>query len=224
MTTPQGVRDAPCGVCFLFWGKFVFGGRAFACTAGFFPRFGITALKARRGEGHPLYWQTSSLMIDTSVGDAAPPSNLLVHHNFSTCNRARFRRDQVTRPTECLCSITHYKCSVGNGLTVPEPYGRCHNRIFIASLGYNIPQKYIQGDDASASDLLFLRVMAAGVLTPPIAAKIPQQVPQNQSNPVMNKFCFQLGLTRHSTARPIPAPEHSPAKKTAKGNSPPIYS
>lgn len=60
--------------------------------------------------------------------------------------------------------------------------------------------------------LIILRVMAAGSSYTTHCSKIPQQVPQNQSNPVMNKFCFQLGLTRHSTARPIPAPEHSPAK------------
>ena len=64
--------------------------------------------------------------------------------------------------------------------------------------------------------LIILRVMAAGSSYTTHCSKIPQQVPQNQSSPVMNKFCFQLGLTRHSTARPIPAPEHSPAKKLPK--------
>ena len=29
----------PAAFAFCFGGKFVFGGRAFACTAGFFPRF-----------------------------------------------------------------------------------------------------------------------------------------------------------------------------------------
>lgn len=72
--------------------------------------------------------------------------------------------------------------------------------------------------------LIILRVMAAGSSYTTHCSKIPQQVPQNQSSPVMNKFCFQLGLTRHSTARPIPAPEHSPAKKLPKVIAPPIYS
>ena len=71
--------------------------------------------------------------------------------------------------------------------------------------------------------LIILRVMAAGSSYTTHCSKIPQQVPQNQSSPVMNKFCFQLGLTRHSTARPIPAPEHSPAKKLPKVIAPPIY-
>ena len=72
--------------------------------------------------------------------------------------------------------------------------------------------------------LIILRVMAAGSSYTTHCSKMPQQVPQNQSSPVMNRFCFQLGLTRHSTARPIPAPEHSPAKKLPKVIAPPIYS
>lgn len=120
----------PAAFVFCFGGKFVFGGRAFACTAGFFPRFG--------------------------------------------------------------------------GSSVARPGGR---------------------DDASIVPLLIiLRVMAAGSSYTTHCSKIPQQVPQNQSSPVMNRFCFQLGLTRHSTARPIPAPEHSPAKKLPKVIAPPIYS
>lgn len=119
----------PAAFVFCFGGKFVFGGRAFACTAGFFPRFG--------------------------------------------------------------------------GSSVARPGGR---------------------DDASIVLLIILRVMAAGSSYTTHCSKIPQQVPQNQSSPVMNRFCFQLGLTRHSTARPIPAPEHSPAKKLPKVIAPPIYS
>lgn len=120
----------PAAFVFCFGGKFVFGGRAFACTAGFFPRFG--------------------------------------------------------------------------GSNVQGPAG-----------GTMLPHRPL---------LIILRVMAAGSSYTTHCSKIPQQVPQNQSSPVMNKFCFQLGLTRHSTARPIPAPEHSPAKKLPKVIAPPIYS
>ena len=38
----------PAAFVFCFGGKFVFGGRAFACTAGFFPRFGGSSV-ARPG-------------------------------------------------------------------------------------------------------------------------------------------------------------------------------
>lgn len=38
----------PAAFVFCFGGKFVFGGRAFACTAGLFPRFGGSSV-ARPG-------------------------------------------------------------------------------------------------------------------------------------------------------------------------------
>ena len=193
----------PAAFVFCFGGKFVFGGRAFACTAGFFPRFGgssvarpggrddasivpyksfamfaaigqgqhrtipalrlkhrsgscgtasalpkcsirhpvLSALLAwhlphlarrigtlnyavlpkvspRRGEGTPLYCaQTSSLLLMRPSGTPPPTSNLLVHHNFSTCNGARFRRGRVTPPYRMFYVLSPtIKCSVGNGL------------------------------------------------------------------------------------------------------------
>lgn len=63
----------PAAFVFCFGGKFVFEGRAFACTAGFFPRFGGSSVaRPRRGEGTPLYCaQTSSLLLIRPSG--APP-------------------------------------------------------------------------------------------------------------------------------------------------------
>ena len=53
---------------------------------------------------------------------------------------------------------------------------------------------------------------------------MPSTLPVNQSRPVMNRFCFQLGLTRHSTARPMPAPAQSPANRLPKLMAPCTYS
>ena len=64
----------PAAFVFCFGGKFVFGGRAFACTAGFFPRFGGSSVaRPRRGEGTPLYCaQTSSLLLIRPSGTPPP--------------------------------------------------------------------------------------------------------------------------------------------------------
>ena len=53
---------------------------------------------------------------------------------------------------------------------------------------------------------------------------MPQTEPPAHSRPVMNRFCFQLGLTRQSTARPMPAPAHRPANRLPKLMAPWAYS
>ena len=47
-------------------------------------------------------------------------------------------------------------------------------------------------------------------------SSIPVAAPTAQSKPVMKRFCFQLGLTRQSTARPTPAPAVRPANRLPK--------
>ena len=47
-------------------------------------------------------------------------------------------------------------------------------------------------------------------------SSIPVAAPTAQSRPVMKRFCFQLGLTRQSTARPTPAPAVRPANRLPK--------
>ena len=48
------------------------------------------------------------------------------------------------------------------------------------------------------------------------SGSIPVAAPTAQSKPVMKRFCFQLGLTRQSTARPTPAPAVRPANRLPK--------
>ena len=52
----------------------------------------------------------------------------------------------------------------------------------------------------------------------------PTKAPAAQVRPVMNRFCFQEGLVRHSTARPTPAPVHRPATRLEKRRAPSTYS
>ena len=40
----------------------------------------------------------------------------------------------------------------------------------------------------------------------------------------MKRFCFHEGLARHSTAKPTPAPVHSPATRLEKRSAPSTYS
>ena len=47
-------------------------------------------------------------------------------------------------------------------------------------------------------------------------SSIPVAAPTAQSKPVIKRFCFQLGLTRQSTARPTPAPAVRPANRLPK--------
>ena len=44
--------------------------------------------------------------------------------------------------------------------------------------------------------------------------------PAAHVRPVMKRFCFHEGLARHSTARPTPAPVHSPATRLEKRRAP----
>ena len=51
----------------------------------------------------------------------------------------------------------------------------------------------------------------------------PQKAPAAHVRPVMKRFCFHEGLARHSTARPTPAPVHSPATRLEKRSAPSTY-
>ena len=76
----------PAVFVFCFGGKFVFGGRAFACTAGFFPRFGGSSVARPGGRddasaSSPTYYCTGygrrqllhhPLQQNTAAGAAEP--------------------------------------------------------------------------------------------------------------------------------------------------------
>ena len=76
----------PAAFVFCFGGKFVFGGRAFACTAGFFPRFGGSSVARPGGwddasASSPTYYFTGygrrqllhhPLQQNTAAGAAEP--------------------------------------------------------------------------------------------------------------------------------------------------------
>ena len=53
-----------------------------------------------------------------------------------------------------------------------------------------------------------------------LVAAVKKAVPQAQVRPVMKRFCFQEGFTRHSTARPTPAPVQRPATRLEKRSAP----
>ena len=54
----------------------------------------------------------------------------------------------------------------------------------------------------------------SSISTRPVAAPMPHK------STVIIRFCFQLGLARHKTARPTPAPEQRPATIEAKPMAP----
>ena len=85
----------PAAFVFCFGGKFVFGGRAFACTAGFFPRFWGSSVARPGGRddasivpykqfvGSSQFFNMQWGQVSAGSGDPARPN--------------------------VLCSITHYK-------------------------------------------------------------------------------------------------------------------
>lgn len=85
----------PAAFVFCFGGKFVFGGRAFACTAGFFPRFWGSSVARSGGRddasivpykqfvGSSQFFNMQWGQVSAGSGDPALPN--------------------------VLCSITHYK-------------------------------------------------------------------------------------------------------------------
>ena len=103
----------PAAFVFCFGGKFVFGGRAFACTAGFFPRFGgsSVARPGGRGEGTPLYCaQTSSLLFTRPSGTPPPYKQFVGSSQFFNMQWGQVAAGSGDPALpNVLCSITHYK-------------------------------------------------------------------------------------------------------------------
>ena len=95
----------PAAFVFCFGGKFVFGGRAFACTAGFLPRFGGSSVA-----GHPALLRTNKLtVIDTSVGDAVPYKQFVGSSQFFNMQWGQVSAGSGDPALpNVLCSITHY--------------------------------------------------------------------------------------------------------------------
>lgn len=85
----------PVAFVFCFGGKFVFGGRAFACTAGFFPRFGGSSV------ARPGGWDDASIVpYKQFVGSSQ-------FFNMQWGQVSAGSGDPVL--PNVLCSITHYK-------------------------------------------------------------------------------------------------------------------
>ena len=102
----------PAAFVFCFGGKFVFGGRAFACTAGFFPRFGgsSVARSGGRGEGPALLRTNKLTVIDASVGDAAHYKQFVGSSQFFNMQWGQVSAGSGDPALpNVLCSITHYK-------------------------------------------------------------------------------------------------------------------
>ena len=105
----------PAAFVFCFGGKFVFGGRAFACTAGFFPRFGGSSVARPGGRDDasivPALLRTNKLtVIYTSVGDAAPYKQFVGSSQFFNMQWGQVSAGSGDPALpNVLCSITHYK-------------------------------------------------------------------------------------------------------------------
>ena len=82
----------PAAFVFCFGGKFVFGGRAFACTAGFFPRFGGSSVARPGGRDDASIVPYKSFAMFAAIGQG-----------FSAAGSGDPALPNV------LCSITHYK-------------------------------------------------------------------------------------------------------------------
>ena len=82
----------PAAFVFCFGGKFVFGGRAFACTAGFFPRFGGSSVARPGGRDDASIVPYKSFAMFAAIGQG-----------FSAAGGGPPALPNV------LCSITHYK-------------------------------------------------------------------------------------------------------------------
>lgn len=82
----------PAAFVFCFGGKFVFGGRAFACTAGLFPRFGGSSVARPGGRDDASIVPYKSFAMFAAIGQG-----------FSVAGSGDPALPNV------LCSITHYK-------------------------------------------------------------------------------------------------------------------
>ena len=86
----------------------------------------------------------------------------------------------------------------------------------------NISLAYAQSE-RSAFQIVFFTGNQANTATTTCMAT-PTKAPAAHVRPVMKRFCFHEGLARHSTAKPTPAPVHSPATRLEKRSAPSTYS
>ena len=80
----------PAAFVFCFGGKFVFGGRAFACTAGFFPRFGgsSVARPGGRDDASIVPYKSFGMFAAIGQGQHRTIPALRLKHRSGSCGTA----------------------------------------------------------------------------------------------------------------------------------------